>query len=345
MVTSPPVIGLTLNFRDAARTHDCVQSLLADGACHVLVWDNSEDGGASAVALRAALVAEKRVSIEISPVNLGFAAGVNRGIEWIVRRYPGAWVLLINNDACLLPGALAALCDALAHNAVARIAFPDIDHGRRVIGTVYYQRWFGIFSTRFLPGSNAYASGCCLLLDPVQTGSAVFDEDFFMYGEDIELGCRMSGLPGALLHVPGVWVRHEGSASSRHGSPFYEDRMVASHLIMARKMAFNSVAKAGLLLGRALMLPARALLRALRQRSTIPLRALAQGWRLAQGQDPLLQKARSAAMMQDHVDSSISGLHQEIMDVHTDAPNNRASDPQRTTSTICGETSNQKNQV
>ncbi|MHB8347818.1 MAG: glycosyltransferase [Acidiferrobacterales bacterium] len=295
MVTSPPVIGLTLNFRDAARTHDCVQSLLADGACHVLVWDNSEDSGASAVALRTALGAEKRVSIAISPANLGFAAGVNRGIDWIVQQHRGAWILLINNDAYLLPGALVALRDALTHSTAARFAYPDIDQGGQVTGTVYYQRWFGLLLKHPLPGCDAHASGCCLLLDPERTGSTIFDEDFFMYGEDAELGCRMSRLPGALLHVPGTWVRHKGPVSGRRGSPFYEGRMVAAHLILARKLARNPVAATGMLLGRALMLPTRALVRALRQHSTIPLRALAQGWRLARGQDPLLKKAQSVA--------------------------------------------------
>ncbi len=300
MGNSPSVIGLTLNFRDATRTHNCVRSLLADGACHVLVWDNSEDSGATARALRAALGTEKRVSIEVSPANLGFAAGVNRGIEWIVRQHPGTWVLLINNDAALLPGAIAALHDALTHSTAARLAYPDIDQGGRVTGTVYYQRWFGLLSKYPLPGSDAHASGCCLLLDPARTGSAVFDEDFFMYGEDAELGCRLSRMPGALLHVPGTWVRHEGSVSGRRGSPFYEGRMVAAHLILARKLARNPAATTGMLLGRVLMLPTRALVRALRQRSTIPLRALAHGWRLASGKDPLLQKAQSVATQRTH---------------------------------------------
>ena len=38
-----PIIGLTLNFRDANRTRRCVESLLSNGAEHVVVWDNSDD--------------------------------------------------------------------------------------------------------------------------------------------------------------------------------------------------------------------------------------------------------------------------------------------------------------
>ena len=214
MRNSPSVVGLTLNFRDAARTHDCVQSLLADGVCHVLVWDNSEDGGASARVLRAALGAEKRVSIEISPVNLGFAAGVNHGIDWIVQQHPGAWVLLINNDAYLLPGAMAALRDALTNSTVAKLTYPDIDQGGRVTSTVYYQRWFGLLSKHPLPGSDAHASGCCLLLDPARTGSAVFDEDFFMYFEDIDWFWRLQLQNYKFDYAHSCTVRHAGHGST-----------------------------------------------------------------------------------------------------------------------------------
>lgn len=293
MSETPAIVGLTLNFRDAPRSAACVQSLLAQGAAHVLVWDNSDDSGDTARTLRAALGAEHRLSIEISPANLGFSAGVNRGMDWVARHHPGAWVLLINNDARLVSGALDALRGALVRHPQTRLAYPDIDHCGRTLGTVYYQRWFGLFSARPLPGSDAYASGCCLLLNTALIGPYVFDEDFFMYGEDAELGCRLSREAGAMLHVPGVWVRHEGSASSGLGTPFYEARLVAAHLILARKLARGAISYTSLLLGRAAVLSARALVRAFRYRSLVPLRALHQGWCLAFGADPLAYHARA----------------------------------------------------
>ncbi len=289
------IVGLTLNFRDATRTLQSVRSLLADGASRVLVWDNSEDGGRSATALRAVLAGEPRVDIELSDANLGFAAGVNRGIARILDREPAAWILLINNDARLVSGSLARLRNALLHDPVAGIAYPAIMQSGRISGTVYYQRWLGLLSARPLPGSDAHASGCCMLIDPVRTGRPVFDEDFFMYGEDAELGCRLRRRPGTLLHVPQARVEHEGSASGRIGSLFYEERMVAAHLILAHKLARSTAGRLGLLLGRVIMLPARAIVRTIRQRSTIPLRALVRGWRLAQGHDPLLARARRFA--------------------------------------------------
>jgi GT2 family glycosyltransferase len=95
------IVGLTLNYRDAERTSRCIASLLADGAAAVLVWDNSEDDGVSARELDQRWAREPRVIVELSARNLGFAAGVNRGIEAILARWPQAWVMLLNNDAVL----------------------------------------------------------------------------------------------------------------------------------------------------------------------------------------------------------------------------------------------------
>ena len=300
MTPVPKVLGLTLNFRDATRTAACVRSVLDDGAAHVLVWDNSDDSGVTACTLRTALGTDRRVSIEISPANLGFAAGVNRGMEWIAKHHPGAWVLLINNDARLLRGALGALRDALLRHPDARLAYPAIDQTDRVSGTVYYQRWLGLLLTRRLPGSVPHPSGCCLLLNTARIGPNVFDEDFFMYGEDVELGCRLSREPGTMLYLPTVLVQHEGSASSGLGTPFYEARMVAAHLILARKLALGPIGRSGLLLGHGVTLTTRALVRATRYHSLVPLRALREGWRLAHGEDPLMLRARAALPRHQH---------------------------------------------
>lgn len=275
----PSVIGLILNYRDAVRTSRCVHSLLDDGVAHILVWDNSEDKGVSARALRELLDGEDQITIEISPINLGFAAGVNHGLTWIAMRFPGAWALLINNDAVLLLGGISALYEALSKMPAAVIAYPTIDHGNRLIGTAYYQRYLGLITTKPLPGSIPHASGCCQLIALDRMPSLLFDEDFFMYGEDVEFGYRL-GMQ-RMVHVPSVWVRHEGSASSGMGSPFYEARMVAGHWILARKLAKNRLDQGLLYMGRFIALTLRGCLRAWRYRSGIPLKAYFEGWRMA----------------------------------------------------------------
>lgn len=274
------LIGLTLDYRDPARTSRCIESLLADGAAAVLVWENSADGGISASALSSRWQGNARVVIAESPRNLGFAAGVNRGIAAILSRWPDAWIMLINNDAILLPGALATLASALDAQIHAVIAYPRVDHGGRVVGTMFYQRHFALLSfDKPLPGSFPYASGSAMLIAPERIEPPLFDEDFFMYGEDVTLGWRLG--PERMVYVPEVFVFHEGSMSACIGSPFYETFTAAGHWLLAYKLGRSCTDRVLLLSGRLISLPVRAMLRAMRNRSLIPLLALVRGWKVA----------------------------------------------------------------
>lgn len=281
MKPAPPCVGLLLNYRDARRSVLAIRSLLDEGAAGVVVWDNSADGGASAAELRTSLGAEPRVSIEVSPSNIGFAAGVNRGLRSCARLHPDAWVLLINNDARLLPGALGILATALAEEPRAMLAYPAIDHGGVIRGTAYYHRAAGLLSARGRAGCFAYASGCCCLLAMDRFQLPLLDESFFMYGEDVELGWRLRKEAGAMVYVERVLVEHEGSASSGLGSPFYEAHMVAAHLILARKLARSRLEAAALLALRMAVLAGRACARSVRFRSWVPVAALREGFAIA----------------------------------------------------------------
>lgn len=278
-------VGLTLNYRDARRTLRCLQSLWSEGINHVLVWDNSGDGGASVAELKHLVGADPRMELVISPENLGFAKAVNRGLKWLEERHPGSPVLLLNNDAQLREGGLEEMLRALHAAPGAWVVYPDVDHGGRVIGTVYYHRLTGILQMhgKKLPGSFPYPSGCCMLVNTGVSGTCLFDESFFMYGEDMELGYRLKDIPGALRHVPRTLVSHEGSASSGMASEFYETHIVACHFRLARVMARNSPELALLFAARWIVLLARAILRAARYRSLAPVAALRDGWRLLSG--------------------------------------------------------------
>lgn len=293
-MSTPPIIGLTLNYRDPARTSRCIRSLLDDGAHGVVIWDNSEDGGQSAAILRAQWQLEPSVNIVESPCNLGFAAGVNQGLRAIAERWPGSWVMLLNNDATVHSGALRALASALAAQPQAVIAYPRVSHGGHAIGTVYYQRHFALLRfDRPWPGTFPSPGGSALLVAPERDREPLFDEEFFMYGEDVFLGWRLG--VARMTQVPQVLVDHEGSASSGMASAFYESRLVAGHWLLARKLARRRLDYLLLHTGRIASLSARALLRALRYRSLRPLWALGAGWQLAQGRDPAWKAARTAS--------------------------------------------------
>ena len=295
MNLAPPVIGVLLNYRDARRSETCIQSLLADGAAGVFVWDNSADGAVSAGELKHRLQGDVRVTLHVSPANVGFAVGVNLAVERCLREHPGAWILIINNDAVLYGGAVNALRQALQENPAALLAAPRIRQRDGFSGAVYHHCFTGLLFQQPRAGCSKHPSGCCLLFAPQRAELPLFDEDFFMYGEDCALGLRYGG-GGEIVYLSEVLVRHDGTASSGLGSRFYEERMVSAHLILASKLSSNPVGRSLYLGVRILVLGARAVRRSLRFRSWVPIQALGWGARLAWWRDPLRDAARRQAV-------------------------------------------------
>jgi GT2 family glycosyltransferase len=285
MRKNPQVTGLVLNYRDAMRTGNCIRSLLDNDVEYILVWDNSEDNKESACLLKKEFQFDKRIEIFISPYNTGFALGVNLGIDKIKSHYPNSLLLLINNDAVLPRENLQKLVAAFQGSDTVLIVHPSIEHQDNTIGKAYYNRWLATISYRPILGSFPYPSGCCLLISLKKLNNKLLDESFFMYGEDMELGFRLPA--HAVVHVPEAIVIHEGSASSKLGSIFYESRMVAAHWLLAQKLAKNRLEKFMFHFFRCFLLPARGLIRSLRFRSLIPLKALYEGWRIAHGHDSI----------------------------------------------------------
>ena len=269
--------AITIHFRKPELTARCVDSLLADGWNPILVWDNSEDEGHSLQALAARYAGEPRVQLVANPANLGFGKGMNAALAELGRRGDAGPVLLVNNDAEALPGMRAALLAALPHDsAVPALVAPRILQDGQVQGWLYYQRWLALVTRRPLPGSIAYLSGCCLLVRRADHAAPLFDEDFFMYGEDVELSWRWRNQGGALVLLEDAWLHHAGSASSGQASAAYERFLVGSHWLLARKLADGPVQAVLMRLLRIPSLTLRAALRSWRYRSWIPLRSLDQ---------------------------------------------------------------------
>jgi GT2 family glycosyltransferase len=272
-----PVVALVLHFRTVPATAACLASLRKQGAGAALLVDNSEDGGRSLASMQTLLEAMRTGDFRVDTLepgqNLGFSAGVNAGLAEIRRRHGAVRVLLLNSDAELADGALPLLESALDRGAdlvAPEIVEPD---GRRRRG-MHYHRLTGVLTEFPLPGSIFHLSGCCLLLSEAMAASALLDERFFFYGEDAYLGWRLRQRGAEVRLVSAARVLHAGSQSSRRGSLFYEYHMARAHLELARALALGPVDMWWLLVGRAVILPARALLRSARQRSPVPLRAL-----------------------------------------------------------------------
>jgi N-acetylglucosaminyl-diphospho-decaprenol L-rhamnosyltransferase len=216
-----------LDSLDRASTHDL----------RVVISDNGSTDGAPA------REAERRgaaVHVLENNTNLGYGRAVNRAAE-------GAdedWILIVNPDVVMHDGAIDALIEAAS-------ARPDIGVvGPRILdadGSTYpsarpLPRLFlgighGVLSTvapnnpwsrRYRPTNLAtvdepfdtgWLSGACLLVRrSVFERIGGFDDAFFMYFEDVDLGRRIGEAGFRCRYVPASVVTHVGAHSTSHAS-------------------------------------------------------------------------------------------------------------------------------
>ncbi len=266
--------AITIHFRNPVLTQGCIDSLLADGWAPILVWDNSADEGDTLQVLEARYAEDARVRLVANATNLGFGKGMNAALAELGRCGYGGPVLLINNDARVSFGMRTALESQLTNDGVPTLVAPRIRQGGQEQGWLHYQPWLALVTQRSILGSFAYLSGCCLLVQRSNNALPLFDEDFFMYGEDVELSWRMRRQGGRLVMLDRVWIEHEGSASSGQASEAYERFLVTSHWLLASKLASKSISKRIMRGLRIPVLMARACLRSLRYRSFVPFNAV-----------------------------------------------------------------------
>jgi GT2 family glycosyltransferase len=170
------------------------------------------------------------VVVEALPENVGFAAGVNRGIA----RARGEYVALINNDIELDPGCLRELVGALERDPGAGSAAAKMlrYHDRGVIdATGDTLRWSGIALQRGQnePDRGQYdreervfsaCGGAALYRRVALDEVGWFDQAFFAYLEDVDWGFRAQLRGLGCVYAPAAVAYHMGSATTRReGKP------------------------------------------------------------------------------------------------------------------------------
>jgi GT2 family glycosyltransferase len=232
-----------VNWNRAELLRACLESLQRQQGVgfETIVVDNGSSDGSAEIAER-----EFGARVIRNRENRGFCAANNQGI----RAAAGEFIALLNNDAEAEPGWLAAL-DRAASRA------PDIGMvASKVLRWDDPRRIDKAGHLIFLDGQNRgrgsglldqgqfdreeevlWPDGCAALyrremLDRV----GGFDEDFFAYGDDAELGLRARIAGWRCIYAPQAVVRHHRSATLGQHSTRRLELIERNRVLLALKL-------------------------------------------------------------------------------------------------------------
>jgi len=296
------VCAIVLDYRGAEKTEKCLLSLVGQGIRTAYVLDNSEDEISSAqLHATAERIRSTRPGFSIEILSAGKNLGFGRGVNFVLRHdrrceLPHDYYLLLNNDAVAGPGLVAGMIAKFRTDPGVVLVAPKIlsDDPGREFG-IWYHRYFGFLLSRPGRGRFHYFTGCCLLLrKDLVTDSGIFDESFFMYGEDAELGWRITRQGKKMACAEDVFVRHDLGPSADRTGLFYEYHMTRGHLLLSLRTWSHPAEIPLVVIAKSVSLACRAVIRCFRHRSLVPSAAYFLAWfALSARRTSLLTPARS----------------------------------------------------
>ncbi len=266
VVARPGVVSVVLvNYRGADDTIACLRSLTdldwPGERLELVVVDNASGDG-SAQRIRAAV---PQALVVESPRNTGFAGGCNLGVS----RATGQYVALLNNDARADRAWLSAAVSTLeSDDRIGCVASKVLDWDGKLVDYVDAGlTWYGMGykphaerpdSPEFdRPRDVLFATGAAMVMPAtVYREVGGFDERFFMFYEDVDLGWRLNLLGWRVRYEPRSVAFHKHHASMGKFGSFRERFLLERNALMAMYKNYDdtSLARA---LPAALMLSVR----------------------------------------------------------------------------------------
>lgn len=238
-------------------TVQCVRDLLQvdDVVLSVVVLDN-DSGAADLAELQAGVssLAPGKHQVHVLPFaeNLGFAGGMNRGIEF-AEQHAVPIVLVLNNDMRLPKDFVRPLLDVLQNDPGVGCVGPTIVHSDGTVWAEGGEVGFVPNGLRLIrhgraptartagPEEVGFLTGACMMM---RTAEALavggFDHDYFMYWEDVEISSKLRRHGLRIVWLPWVSVEHSGGQSSGGGRSPLRKYFMACNAVRYLK-AYGSV--------------------------------------------------------------------------------------------------------
>lgn len=227
------VIIVNWNTRELlVRCLESVASTTGDLDLETIVVDNGSTDGSPEM-LRARF---PQVRLLANRENVGFGRAVNQAAAATDSPY----LLLLNSDARLLPGALqsllrvaesrpragvvgARICNPDGTVQASHVSFPTLGREFLVLsgfGRLLFGPWYPSHGPRKNrhPQAVDWVSGACILARRTAFEAVGgFDEGYFLHGEEMDLCYRMQANGWSVWYQDEAKVLHEGGGSSRGG--------------------------------------------------------------------------------------------------------------------------------
>jgi GT2 family glycosyltransferase len=219
---------IIVNLNGERYLEHCLSTVLAQTHSNfevVLVDNGSTDGSA-------ALVRERFPSVRVIETgqNLGLPGAINIGIQDTESDY----VVTLNNDTWVEPNWLEALVEVMEQDTqvgicASKMLFahrPDVINSAGVcvnLAGIAWDRLGGSSDTVLddVPQEVfAACSGAALYRRSMLDEVGLFDEDYFVYLDDVDLSWRARLMGWRCMLAPGSRVYHVHSATTSEGSPF-----------------------------------------------------------------------------------------------------------------------------
>ena len=240
---------ILVNYKGAEDTIACLRYFdqvewPADRLELIVVENDSQDGSAEAVA-----EACPDVRVLPSGANLGFAGGCNFGVE----NATGEYVAFLNNDA--RPGStwVSAAVEAMVSDPrIGAVASKVLDWDGKLVDFVDGSlTWFGMGYKREAewiddgsyetPKDVLFGTGAAMFMRAeVFREVGGFDERFFMFYEDVDLGWRLNLLGYTVRYVPGSVAYHRHHVTMKKFGNFRESYLLERNALLSMYKNYES---------------------------------------------------------------------------------------------------------
>lgn len=253
------IYAITVNFNSEKETIDCVTSLQKLSVppafqLKILVVNNSDSTTISKFKNKFPMI-----PLLQSQENLGFAQGVNTGIEYALSNNAD-YIFLINNDTVAHKNLLLDLLKEFEKNKNAGIASPKVYfakgfefHKQRYsqdeLGKVI---WYagGKIDWKNVIGSHRgvdevdsgqydktqttdFATGCCMLIKrEVLEQVGLFDKRYYLYYEDADFSERVKKAKFEILYVPTAVLWHKNASSAGGSGSSLQDYFISRNRLL-----------------------------------------------------------------------------------------------------------------